>query len=707
MTDLGTPVEVEGEALMKNGYGTQRERWTRQVGSQLIGWLCVVALLNSLPTWAQTDGGLVQIAGDALDAAGEESMLFGEIPSVFGSSKYEQKVTEAPASVTIVTAEEIRRYGYRTLADVLRSARGFYTSYDRNFSYAGVRGFSRPGDFNSRLLILVDGFRTNDAVYNAGPLDREFPVDVDLIDRVEIARGPSSSLYGTSAFFGVVNVITKTGRQLNGGQLTGSLASFDTGGGLLTYGDRLDNGLDVIVSGTLFDSVGQDLFFPEYADVNGGVAVGADYERSGNVFGKVTFHGFTFRGDYVKRTKGIPTGSYGSAFGTAANFTSDASKRLGVIHERRFRSGLQLTSRVGYDSIYEDGEYLYDWAEDSDPEDLVTNFDHVQTQRVTSEITLSKQLAERHRVVVGTEFRRNFHAHQRNFDREVYQDDDRDSNVWGLYAQEEFRLIDSVLLNAGLRYDRYGFDATTSNVSPRLALIFTPLDGSTVKVLYGEAFRAPSAYELYYDDGGYFNKAALTLKPELMRSTEVVLEQRFLRAWHFTGSVFRYAIDDLISGTIDPADGLFWFANVESVRSAGAELEVEGRTAAGWTGRAGYSVQRTREHPGDMILSNSPRHMVKLGAIVPLIDERVFAGADAYYVGSRRTLMDTQAAGFFLTNLTISSQGLLNGWDLSVSAYNLFDERYGDPGSSEHLQDVILRNGRNFRVQLIYNFGVL
>ena len=105
---------------------------------------------------------------------------------------------------------------------------------------------------------------------------------------MEIARGPSASLYGTSAFFGVVNIITKTGRQLGGVQLAGALGSFETGNGRVTYGDRWANGVDVIVSGTLMDAGGQDLFFPQFADVNGGVAAGMDHERTENVFGKVT-----------------------------------------------------------------------------------------------------------------------------------------------------------------------------------------------------------------------------------------------------------------------------------------------------------------------------------------------------------------------------------------------------------------------------------
>ena len=139
-----------------------------------------------------------------------EELLNVEIIST--ASKFSQEVTHAPASITIITADEIRYYGHRTLADVLRTVRGLYTSYDRNYSYIGVRGFSQPGDYNTRVLLLVDGHRLNDAVYDQAPIGTDFPIDVSLIERVEIIRGPGSSLYGTSAFFGVINVITRMAR---------------------------------------------------------------------------------------------------------------------------------------------------------------------------------------------------------------------------------------------------------------------------------------------------------------------------------------------------------------------------------------------------------------------------------------------------------------------------------------------------------------
>src|SRR6266545_1824932 len=84
---------------------------------------------------------------------------------VYTASRFNQKSSNAPSSVTVVTAADIKTYGYRTLADVLRSVRGMYVTYDRIYNYIGVRGFSPPGDYNTRLLVMVDGYRVNDPVF--------------------------------------------------------------------------------------------------------------------------------------------------------------------------------------------------------------------------------------------------------------------------------------------------------------------------------------------------------------------------------------------------------------------------------------------------------------------------------------------------------------------------------------------------------------
>ncbi len=177
-----------------------------------------------------------------LASVSEESLLFQEIPSVYGASKFEQKVTQAPSSVSIVTSQDIKKNGYRTLADILRSVSGFYVTYDRNYNYIGVRGFGRPGDYNTRVLLLIDGHRTNDNIYNQAAIGTEAILDVDLIDRVEIIRGPGSSLYGSNAFFGVINIITRRGRDLKGTEVSGEAGSFNTYKGRLSYGNRYQNG---------------------------------------------------------------------------------------------------------------------------------------------------------------------------------------------------------------------------------------------------------------------------------------------------------------------------------------------------------------------------------------------------------------------------------------------------------------------------------
>src|SRR6185503_8058386 len=134
---------------------------------------------------------------------------------VFGASGRLQPATEAPASISFITAEEIRRYGYRTLADILRSIRGMYVTDDRNFSLLGAQGFAKPGDYNSRILLLVNGHRVNDNVFGQAEIGTEFGLDPAMFERVEIIRGPASSLYGDSAFFAVVNVITRSGASLD------------------------------------------------------------------------------------------------------------------------------------------------------------------------------------------------------------------------------------------------------------------------------------------------------------------------------------------------------------------------------------------------------------------------------------------------------------------------------------------------------------
>src|SRR4029077_1784343 len=176
---------------------------------------------------------------------------------VYAASKVEQKTTEAPSSITIVTSDEVKKYGYRTLAELLRSVQGFNVSYDRNYDFLGARGVSL-GDFNSRILLLVDGHRVNNNLTDGAAIGTAFLLDVDLIDRVEVIRGPGSVLYGNNAFFGVINVITRKGKQVDGVEASGEYGEFDTYKARVTVGKSFTNGWEFLFSGSYYDSAGAE-----------------------------------------------------------------------------------------------------------------------------------------------------------------------------------------------------------------------------------------------------------------------------------------------------------------------------------------------------------------------------------------------------------------------------------------------------------------
>ena len=284
---------VAHESLIVAATASFRETGSGTVLSHLSAWpvvqrvlisflLSLAYLLISAPALAQS----TRTPPDLVDMSLEELMSI-EIDSVYGVSGFTQKVTEAPASVTIVTSEEIQRYGYRTLADILRNVRGFYVTYDRNYSYLGVRGFGLPGEYNNSIALLIDGHRLNDDIFDAALIGTEFPIDVDLIDRVEVIRGPNSSLYVASAFLAVINIITKRGRDLPKLSVAGEAASYGTYQGRVSYGNKFKNGLELLLSGSFYDSHGQDqLFFKEFNSpaTNNGIAVNADDDEFHQLF---------------------------------------------------------------------------------------------------------------------------------------------------------------------------------------------------------------------------------------------------------------------------------------------------------------------------------------------------------------------------------------------------------------------------------------
>jgi len=673
----------------------------RKVPGRFLLTLLLPALALLLPAARPAQAENPATDSDQLRELSLEDLMAVQV--VYSASRYEQTLLEAPSSVSIITADEIEAYGYRELADILAGTRGIFTTNDRNYRYAGIRGFARPGDYNSRVLLLLDGHRLNDNIYDSAPIGGDFPLDVDLIERVEIVRGPASSIYGTSAFFGVINIVTKDGADLDGVRLSTAAGSFDTSGVRVDFGERSRHGIDLLASASGLHRGGQDLYFPEFDDptTNQGLAQSSDREEIRRYFLEASYQGFRLEALTSQRNKRIPTGAWETIFNDPRTQTDDGYDLLTLEYSRPVEPGrLGFLGRLSHNTYEYVGDYVYDYGEEGDPYPVV-NVDSASGRWWGGNLEVVKKFAAGHTILAGAEYRNNFRQDQWNLDaEEVYLDDARSSESWALFLEGDLSLRDDFRFNGGLRLDEGA--RTDARLSPRAALIWSPLQEAALKFLHGRAFRAPNAYELFYGDGGISQKGSPHLGSEEISTDEVVWEQEFGPRWGGLVSVYRYRIDRLINLVTDPEDELLVFENLGRVQAKGVEIELERSWRSGLQARWSYAYQDAKEPGGGGELSNSPSSVAKLQLRGRLLNERLGLATDIRYLSSRRTLAGRTAGDHVVANLTLSAR--LPGDRLSLTAgfYNLFDERYADPGSEEHLQDLITQDGRSWRLAITF-----
>jgi len=618
---------------------------------------------------------------------------------VFGASDRLQPVIEAPASVSFITAEEIARFGYRTLADILRGVRGMYVTNDRNFSFMGVRGFGKPGDYNSRILLLVNGHRVNDNVFGQASIGAEFGLDPAMFERVEIIRGPASSLYGDSAFFAVVNVITRSGASFDGASIVVETGTLGTRLVRASAGRRLANGVDLALSGTYEHSDGVSrLYFPEFdtPDTNNGVAEGLDREGVKQAYGRLTFKGLDVTGAYGTRQRDVPTASADTLFNQQI-WREDATDRHTLLDAQYGRSvrDTRLTFRASYDRFSYSGTFPF-VVEPDDTPTLVGIVAGLGTRWSVSG-GATRVFRGRQTVRAGVEFIDNLNQNQTARyigDPVPVFDLQRSSRQHAVYVQDEIRLGQSVIVNAGLRYDGY---EEFVRVSPRAALIVLPSSVQSFKYLYGSAFRAPNEYEL---NAVYFGDRVRSLRPESIDTHEVVWERYVNDRLRTSVSTYWYKADRLITTTLDDSTLLgVSFINQGQVRAKGLEIEAQMRFTGELRALVSYALQSAVDQQTHLELPNSSRHVAKARISLPGPTPRSFVSVEGRYLSRRTTLAGSEVAAAATVNLHVV-QPLGRAWELFGGVRNLFDAEYSDPVSGQHRQEAIQQNGRTARIGL-------
>ena len=639
--------------------------------------------------------------GKGLDALSLEELLD---VNVYSASKFNQKASDAPASMSVITAEEIRAYGHRTLTDVLRSVRGVYAFGDRQYDFVGMRGFGRPGDYNSRELLLIDGHRTNDAVYDSALTGTEALLDVDLIERVEITRGPGSVLYGSSAFFGVINIITKRAGQFatgdSGGEIAASAGSGRSGEARVTLAKLFANGGELMTSVSGLHSRGNDLYFADYDTPagNNGRTQGTDYTRNERLYANYRIGGFDATLAHAMRVKGSSNGLGGATFNDPANRLADSSTYLDLGYEKKASERLVLSGRTNFAWYGYNGASYYDFPP------VVETRDKASAAWYGFEGRAVWSANDAHRLSLGIETRNADRVTQRTYDVDPYTqyvDDRRALRSRGVYLQDEWKIHPKLTVSLGARFDRQDERRVTS---PRIAAVYKPDTVTTWKALYGTAFRAANVYERFYAYPG-FNAANPNLAPERIRTGELHFERYLGNSLRTTLSGYRYQILDLIDTQIDPVSGLNQFQNTGRVNARGIEAEIEWLASSGARVRGSWGAQTAR-YQNDALLDNSPQQMLKLNAMSPLGLLGLHAGFEWQYLGSRRTFLDRVPA-HNLANVTLSRPVRRQGVEVSFGIYNLLGKKYLDPvlfDPANPNRDRLEQDGRSLRLKLLYRF---
>ncbi|MFC0250695.1 TonB-dependent receptor plug domain-containing protein [Massilia consociata] len=642
--------------------------------------------------------GVPESQATALDALPFEQLV--TMRTVTAASKFEQLISEAPSAVVILTAADIKEFGWRSLGDALASLPGVYVTSDRNYSYLGARGFLRPGDYNSRFLLLVDGARVNDAVYDQAPLGSEGLVDMDMVQRIEFVPGPGSAVYGSNALFGVINVITKDGSDMHGARTAVASGSHGERKLRASWGWHGQNGADLVMSASVYGRDGANLYFPEYdtPEQNHGVAERLDYDRARNFLIKASYGGLVLSASHVHRTKGVPTGSFGAIFNTP-NRTTDAQSVVNLGYARDFTPTLSLSA----EALWGKADYLGvgDYPGETVPR--VTNIDGDHARWYGASLHATYTGLRRHKILFGMDLQHDARRDQFNYDLAPYRillDDRRTGQRSGVFFEDEIRLSGTMLLNLGLRHDRY--EAGPRSTNPRAALLYKLSPADTAKLIYGTAFRVPNAYEMYYGPGdGSYQSGNLALAPERIRTHELVFEHALGTAGHATLSLFQYAMKDLITQETDETTGVLIFRNVARANASGFETAFERLLDGGARIRASYAWQRSRDGDGAALV-NSPRHLAKLNLVAPLA-ARTHLGVELQCLSSRLT-EHTRTGGYCVANLTLTAGKVLSGADLSLSLFNAGNKHYADPAGPAFIQEDLARQGRTLFAKLGYQF---
>lgn len=601
-----------------------------------------------------------------------------------------ERISDAAAQVTVLTSEEIAVFGHRTLADLIENAPESFIGGDRTYPILGVRGFARAGDKNTRILLLVDGHTLNEPWNNYAPGGSDLPLDLTQIERVEILAGPVSALYGSNAFFGAVQVVTRRPTVPTlGGSLTGGSARYGRGTAWYGNGSAGASPWSLLVSGTGSWTEGDDIRHADGLPTEQGV----DWDQNGALTVRASRGSIAVLASAFSRRKGVISGAYGANYGDDRSYTEDSHGLLDVTWSALEREDVAVKLRAYGDYYRFDDLYRYDpepvfrdvatsaWG----GAEAVLSWTAGPNRLVASiEETAGRVVTDAYQETDGTD------EPDPDLPPNSVPADTRSYNVVRGTVHDALQLGRRVKLEAGVyaeAHDQYGFAA-----APRAAVVVQAPWSTSVKALYGRGFRSPSIYEAYYDDSD-----TVIGNPDLGAETADVVELALEKGLTERSDVFLSGFHGLYRELmvletidIDPApaseDLRARFVNGGTARSSGATLACQMRRDAWvfWVDATGF----VHDEETIRATQGAPEWVAHAIAIVRA-GNRVTIGARASGVGARPARETGKRLDPYVLADVSVRVALGGGLFARVSGSNLLAADAPQPASEEYAPDEI------------------
>ncbi|OQX04251.1 MAG: hypothetical protein BWK80_53965 [Desulfobacteraceae bacterium IS3] len=628
---------------------------------------------------------------------------------VFTSSRVREDMNKAAASVSVITEDMIRNMGARNILDVLMTVPGLgITQSSLWVNQVESRGISTW--FSEKILFMTDGHSLDNNLLNGGSTLVFDKMSVDKIKRIEVIRGPASALYGANAFMGLVNIITKDPDDVNGLEATARLGSFSMQQYNLQFGKSF-NDLKIFANANFFDNDGFKAYVQQDADYGnpGDKAPGYNHEwgRNHDIDLKLEYKNLKLRVEEFKREDGPYFGGANALNDQDHSLYKDNFVELGYTYKTSHN--LDLSAKIyrdylsfenlwnlhsaGYESkgvVYPDGQIYING---------LTN------TKVGGELLATFKFKDVNTFIVGGMFEK--HSQSDVIDSFNGVDNtgvkwapDVSRELWAIFAEDLYDIKDNLRLTLGLRYDNYS--DLGGVVNPRVGIGWEFIKNYNLKMMYGQAFRAPTFAEIYNQNllvGG--NK---DLIPEKIKTYEVSLGGFFND--YLSGSItgFYNDIDNLIENIAGQTQ------NSGRVETEGVELEIKAYIKKGSYIQANYTYVRTKNKNDGSALPDIPSYTGYIAANAELSRQFNFnmglyiKGDMLRYTGDPRG----ELSGYAISNATIIAKHLapkIDGLELRGSVYNIFDKQYLDPSPlGRNIPGDYPMPGRSFVIEAKYKF---